>query len=150
MKYLFFFLSLTFLHPNCNNICAQTYQTTESKSYGSCNKAVSINSRIGMRCPHCGVRWGNENQQTTTDYSNSNSNYRKTTIPSYDFNSTIKMTKSNVNVRSGPSTSYSKIGLLPRYSSVTVISKTGSWYYVEFYTSNFYKKKGYIYAPLLY
>jgi hypothetical protein len=37
---------------------------TESKSCGSCGKEVPITSRIGMRCPHCNVRWGYENSST--------------------------------------------------------------------------------------
>lgn len=49
---------------------AQTY-TTESKSCGSCGKKVSNNSRVGMICPHCGVRWGMENEHRTTSYNNS-------------------------------------------------------------------------------
>ena len=36
--------------------------TLESKSCGSCGKQVSIYSRIGMTCPHCGVKWGYENE----------------------------------------------------------------------------------------
>lgn len=37
---------------------------TTSKQCGSCHKPVSKNSRIGMYCPHCGVRWGYENTTT--------------------------------------------------------------------------------------
>ncbi len=44
---------------------AQTYTTT-SKSCGKCGKSVSANSKIGDRCPHCGVIWGRENTSTST------------------------------------------------------------------------------------
>lgn len=46
------------------NIQAQTY-TVESKNCGSCGEKVSNNSRVEMRCPHCGVVWGSENQHRT-------------------------------------------------------------------------------------
>jgi competence protein ComGC len=34
--------------------------TTMSKSCGRCGKRVSNSSKVGGRCPHCGVVWGSE------------------------------------------------------------------------------------------
>ncbi|MFV9552531.1 hypothetical protein [Algibacter sp. PT7-4] len=56
--------TMTFLFISCL-IYSQT-TTTESKSCGACGKAVSIYSKVGDTCPHCGVRWGDENTRTTT------------------------------------------------------------------------------------
>jgi len=41
------------------------------------------------------------------------------------------ITTANVNFRTGPSSSYSKIRLLSKGESVTVISKSGNWYYAQ-------------------
>lgn len=65
------FFGLTFLSPN--NMIAQTTWETVSKSCLSCNKGVSINSKIGMKCPHCRVIWTDE--KTTYDE----------TIKTYDY-----------------------------------------------------------------
>lgn len=35
-------------------------QDRVTKSCGSCDRGVSSSSMVGMRCPHCGVRWGHE------------------------------------------------------------------------------------------
>lgn len=40
--------------------------TTESKNCGACGKAVSTSAKVGDTCPHCGVRWGEENTRTRT------------------------------------------------------------------------------------
>lgn len=65
---------LGFIPNTHTEIKAQSY-TTQSKSCGSCGKQVSIHSKIGDYCPHCGVRWGYENERRTTysspDYSKS-------------------------------------------------------------------------------
>lgn len=37
---------------------------TVSKSCGKCGKAVSVSAKVGDVCPHCGVRWGLENEST--------------------------------------------------------------------------------------
>lgn len=31
-----------------------------AKSCGACGKSVSSSSKVGDRCPHCGVKWGYE------------------------------------------------------------------------------------------
>ena len=56
---------LGFIPNTHTEIKAQSY-TTQSKSCGSCGKQVSIHSKIGDYCPHCGVRWGYENERRTT------------------------------------------------------------------------------------
>lgn len=131
---------------------SQTYTTTESKSCGACGKAVSKNSKVGMTCPHCHVRWGNENtkQKTSTRYSSND-------FPSYDennfnFKSSIRITKSTVNVRSGPSTKSQILDKIQAYTTVTIISTEGDWYYVQYSSFENYKleqHKGYIYSQLL-
>ena len=61
---------------------AQTY-TSNSKSCGKCGNSVSVNSKIGDRCPHCGVTWGRENTQTSTStYSSPNPSYNYLNTPS--------------------------------------------------------------------
>jgi hypothetical protein len=64
----------------------KTHKTTtsHSKSCGSCGKPVSVNSRIGMTCPHCSVRWGDEHTTNRTTYDNSNDN--NYTIPNQNNN----------------------------------------------------------------
>lgn len=77
---------LGFIPNTHTEIKAQSY-TTQSKSCGSCGKQVSIHSKIGDYCPHCGVRWGYENERRTTysspDYSKSFEDMSKK-IYSYD------------------------------------------------------------------
>jgi hypothetical protein len=46
-------------------------QSYESKSCGKCGKSVSIYSKIGDICPHCGVRWGHENTSSRISSSTS-------------------------------------------------------------------------------
>jgi len=106
--------SLTMPH----RLRAQSY-TTESKSCGSCHKPVSINSRVGMTCPHCGVRWGYENEQHTREYE------------TYRNYSSVGITTSKANLRSGPSKSASIIAVVPAYTSVTISSRSGDWYFVQ-------------------
>lgn len=36
-------------------------QKIRGKACGSCGKPVSVQSKIGDICPHCGVKWGSEN-----------------------------------------------------------------------------------------
>lgn len=124
---------------------AQTY-TTQSKSCGSCSREVSIHSKVGDYCPHCGVRWGYENERRTTSYGKQ---------ASYDtYVGTTQMVYSNTNLRERPSTKSSILTKMPSYSSVKIISKTGSWYYVEyeFYDDNWsmYRTiKGYLHRSLI-
>ncbi len=93
-----------------------------------------------MYCPHCGVRWGyeNETKKTSTNY-----NY------DYNYNSyekTTGMTTISVNLRSGPSTSSEILKVLPSYASVSIISSSGAWYYVEYSYDYFTGKtiRGYV------
>ena len=124
-KYSTLILFLLFSIASSSNSFSQTY-TTESKNCGSCQKKVSNNSRVGMYCPHCGVRWGyeNETKKTSTNY-NYDNNYNS-------YENTSGMTTISVNLRSGPSTSSEILKVLPSYTSVKIISSSGAWYYVEY------------------
>jgi len=85
---------------------AQT-RTVTSATCGSCKKAVSASSKVGDRCPHCGVRWGYENS-TTTSVPNSqlyfNYNQKSTESKSYNQSKSSYTTKT----KSSPFASYSK------------------------------------------
>lgn len=142
MKYfLYLFIFLGFA-ANTNSINAQSY-SVESKSCGSCGKPVASTSTIGMRCPHCGVRWGYENENTTTKYTPS---YRSTTPrvsnsykaatykPKYSnsYASSFVSTSTKANLRSLPSTKSRVITTIPAYSPLTVLSRSNGWYRVEY------------------
>ena len=120
----------------------ETHTTTVSKSCGSCGGVVSSNSTIGMRCPHCGVRWGYENTQHSTTHS-------IRTIPT----SGTATTNASVNLRSGPSTDYTAITTIPAYTQISILSKSGSWVKVTFtdYLGYFggETKTGWVFASLL-
>lgn len=157
MKYLFYmFLFLGTIGFN-NQLHAQTY-TTESKNCGSCGKTVSNNSRVGMRCPHCGVRWGYENESRTTSYENiKEASYTQPIRPSHNniaYSSNIGMVKSNANLRKGSSTKAQVIKVLPSHSIITIINRSGDWYYVEYldYDMNSYqsrKLQGYLHKSVV-
>jgi len=76
MRY-FIFLFTLFIIPivTPNTISAQTEWKTASKSCTNCDRGVSINSKVGMTCPHCGVRWASE----ITTYDRPTNTYKKTT-----------------------------------------------------------------------
>lgn len=129
----------------CSSTYGQTY-TTLSKKCGSCGKAVSNNSTIGMRCPHCGVRWGYENQSTRTS--------TRTRYYDYDdsYNKTSGLTSSKANLRSAPSTKSSIVAVVPAYTFVTILSSKGDWYYVKYSSYNGYHSddlKGYIHETII-
>jgi predicted RNA-binding Zn-ribbon protein involved in translation (DUF1610 family) len=201
IQLMLLFLPLSIINLD-NGLLAQNY-TTESKSCGSCQKDVSINSKIGMTCPHCGVRWGYENEYKSNSYSNtipssynnftpssyttSPSNYNSTYPPKYsttpsNYNSTyppsysttpsnynisnwkidpslvnpnksIGFTSKNSNLRSSPSTSSTVKKVIPAYSNVSIISKQGNWYYVEYqFLDDYYNTKnlkGYVHYTLI-
>lgn len=129
MKYLLSVLMFLSTIGFINQSYAQTY-TTESKSCGSCGKAVSNNSKIGMRCPHCGVRWGYENETRTTNHNKTYKQPSNSYQSSYD--TPIGMVYNNVNLRSKPSTKASVLKVIPAYSSVTIIQRVGDWYYAKY------------------
>lgn len=128
-----------------NKVYGQYYKTTTvSKSCGSCGGTVSNNSRVGMRCPHCGVRWGYENERQTTSYNHSHRAYGNT----YTGTRTIYK---NGNLRVAPSTKSKVITQVSAFSMVNILSKKGSWYYVEyqgFDYGNFRTYKGYMHQSL--
>lgn len=119
---------------------AQSY-TTESKACGSCGKEVSIHSRVGMTCPHCGVRWGYENQKSTT---------RKETYESYP---SAAYTTSVANLRAKPSKSAIVLMVLPAWTNVSVLSRNGDWLYISYgYYDQLLKWRtinGYVHKSLL-
>ena len=142
---------LGFIPNTHTEIKAQSY-TTQSKSCGSCGRKVANNSQVGMRCPHCGVRWGYENEHRTTSYDNT---YSPSRNYNYDNNS-IGIVTSDVNLRSLPTTKSKIITKIPAYTSVSIISKSGSWYYISVQLFNksygnydIRTYKGYIHSSLI-
>ena len=119
-----------------------------SKSCGACHKPVSSNARVGQTCPHCHVRWGYEN--TTTRYVDSyaydNYNYNS----NYQSVDRISFVTSNSNLRAYASKSAYVITVVPKYSMVTIIGRSGDWYHVEYGGSAWYDKStGYIHKSLI-
>ena len=116
---------------------------TESKSCGSCGGIVSKTAKVGDRCPHCGVTWGRENTTRTSssyyDYTPSY-NYSSYGYPSYNYSSvaidSYATTRKNTNLRSSASTKSSVKTVIPAYSSVYVLKKSGNWYYVRYETAS--------------
>jgi hypothetical protein len=47
--------------PSMSGACAQWRLV--SKSCSNCGRSVSLSSRAGDRCPHCGAIWGSEQQR---------------------------------------------------------------------------------------
>ena len=123
---MFFFIGFQFTQV----AYGQTY-TTQSKSCGSCGKAVSNNSQVGMRCPHCGVVWGRENTKTTTtyrkDYSSKYDNY-SSKYDNYSSNNSYPTSYSN-KYSSSNSSDYSSNNILPlSYSNGYSSSNSSSGY----------------------
>jgi predicted RNA-binding Zn-ribbon protein involved in translation (DUF1610 family) len=148
MKSLIIFLFLITAPALSFQAYSQTY-TTESKSCGSCQKKVSNNSKIGMYCPHCGVRWGYENERrsTSTNYSYDNHN----SYDNYEYKST-GFTSSRVNLRSGPSKKSFVKTVIPSYTSLSILSSNGNWYYVSYdYFDGYALRtiKGYVHKSLI-
>ncbi len=50
-----FFLMLCIIYAN-----SSFAQTILSKNCSKCHKQVSVGSKVGQKCPHCGVVWGSE------------------------------------------------------------------------------------------
>lgn len=132
---------------------SQSYYTTESKSCGACGKEVSIYSRVGMRCPHCGVIWGRENEHRTTSYRYDTPKYEDgyDEYEDYSYKGLRRTTTAKLNLRYSPSTKSSIVKQLPIYTSVTIQYKKGDWYYVncdlyDEYLSRFQKYEGYVHS----
>jgi hypothetical protein len=146
MKTIILAISLIVLNFTSLTTKAQTY-TTESKSCGACGKEVSINSRPGMTCPHCGARWGRENTSYSTN-----------TYTSYDYNSynnyyNSATTLSKCNVRSYPSTSADILGQASAYSSFDVVEVGANWVKIKYsYYDDYFGYRtatGYIHRSLV-
>jgi hypothetical protein len=147
-KYLFL-LQLLFCFVSKSTL-AQTY-TTESKSCGACNMPVSVHSQVGMTCPHCGVRWGSENERRRTSFSYDEN---KPLHNDYNFDNITGFVNSNANLRSGPSKGSYILTVIPAYNYVEVIRRVGNWYYIEYsyydYNLGTTKLNGYVHSSLIY
>jgi hypothetical protein len=117
-----------------------------SKSCGSCHNSVSVYSQVGDYCPHCGVRWGYENTTTSTSYVNDYNYYN------YDYYTGMSSTgyvNANSNLRSYASKSAYVVTVVPKYSTITILGKYGSWYHVEYQEGYWNTKTGYIHQSLV-
>ncbi|WP_455149893.1 hypothetical protein [Capnocytophaga sp.] len=160
MKNLFLALLLLCIFNISSTVYSQSYYTTQSKSCGSCGNEVSANSTVGMRCPHCGVIWGRENEHRTTtkktnsynkSYNSSNYNYSNSSninnSKSYDM--TPAKTIVTASLRKGASAKSELLFNIPKDRNVYIVGKKGNWYYVScptYYADERYKKK--LYADL--
>jgi predicted RNA-binding Zn-ribbon protein involved in translation (DUF1610 family) len=150
MRIIILSLLITFSLITTNKSYSQSY-TTESKSCGACGKPVSNSSTVGMTCPHCGARWGRENTHTSssTRYTNSSYDYSNT---DYGYSKSSGITNSKANLRESPSSKSSIKAIIPSYTSLSIISRTGSWYYVKYSFYNGYsfeETQGYVYKSLV-
>jgi hypothetical protein len=131
----------------------------ESSSCGSCSKPVSVNSSIGDYCPHCGVRWGYENNTKSTKKSyeynvKTNNSPKSSSQNNYSYSSNRKVTL-KANLRSLPSEKSKILTIIPAFSSFKILYREGQWYYIRYIeeSSSIYKKekeyKGYIHKNLV-
>ena len=135
---------------SCNSV-AQTI-TTQSKNCGACNRQVSNNSRPGMRCPHCGVRWGGENTSYTQSYSHSIDNFNYSAPDIFGYSSKFGITNSRANVRVGPGKDYYVQDVLDDFTNVTILERIGNWYKVTYnqYSSwGIVERTGYVHKSLI-
>jgi predicted RNA-binding Zn-ribbon protein involved in translation (DUF1610 family) len=133
--YIILFIIVPLIHK------AQTY-TTESKNCGACSKEVSIYSKVGMTCPHCGVEWGKENTTRTNSYKNETYSYYTKAIP-----------KKTCNVRSSPSTYASIVASADQNNKFDIVEIKGDWVQIKFVIDSYYGQQtsyGWIYKSLLY
>lgn len=134
MKKVFLALLLLCTFSMSSVAYSQSYYTTQSKSCGSCGKEVSINSTVGMRCPHCGVIWGRENEHRTTtkktnsynkSYNSSNYNYSNSSninnSKSYDM--TPAKTITTASLRKGASAKSELLFNIPKDRNVYIVGK---------------------------
>lgn len=74
-------------------------------------------------------------------------------IYSYDNNKTTGLVTSNVNLRSQSTTKSKIVTKIPAYTSVSIISKKGAWYYVSVQklnqNYNLVTYRGYIHSSLI-
>ena len=130
-----------------NSLHAQSRRRTKlSASCGKCGRAVAATSRVGQRCPHCGVVWGRENKTTTTSPSDYNSDFGTTKMPdmsdynsgSFGGNSDSPFFEGETNtvrtctLRAAPSAKAVSLGSVPKNSSVTILKKSGEWVKVSY------------------
>lgn len=152
MRVLIFTLLISVFTLSSGKSFSQSY-TTHSKSCGACGKPVSNNSTVGMRCPHCGARWGRENTHRTTSYDYSYPSYSSDSWNSdYSYSKTIGITTSKANLRELPTTSSDIKTTIPSSTIVSVLSQSGNWYYVKYTLWNGYDSQdvyGYVSKSLI-
>ena len=152
MKTIILAISITILNFSSFTSKAQTY-TTESKKCGKCQKEVSIYSKVGDMCPHCGVTWGRENKHTKYEHDYSNSNFYSNYQFDDYFKSKTAITNTNCNVRSLPSTSSEILGKAGAYESFDVVEIYKNWVKVKVSVYNSYlgyiSEYGYIHKSLV-
>ena len=135
MKLLLLSIHLLFACLSSINVNAQAY-TTVSKSCGSCDGAVSSSSRIGQRCPHCGVIWGKENTHTSSHRSAASHSDYDNTVTVEDGNMfQMSNTIVNCNLRSAPNSKSSILGQIGRNQSITITQRRGNWVKINFFGS---------------
>ncbi len=145
MKTLIVTIIITILNLVSFEVNAQSY-TSESKRCGSCRMEVSVNSRVGMKCPHCGVIWGKENTNYSTK-TNTSYNY------DYSRNYTSATPISTCNVRSSPSTSSEVLAQASSSNTFNVIEVAGNWVKIKFSQETYYGNEtayGWIFKSLLF
>lgn len=114
---------------------SQAQYQTSSKTCGKCNKPVSVDSKVGMRCPHCGVRWGTENTSYQTEYKYYNtygSDYYSGSSSKIKRNGSYVNVNRNSNLRTEPNTSGRIRGFIKEGNQVKIIKKKESWYYISY------------------
>lgn len=135
MKSLLLSIYLFFASGLLANTYAQSYSTI-SKSCGSCGGAVSSSSRIGQRCPHCGVIWGKENTHTSSRRSAaSNSDFDNNGSDADGNMFQMSNTIVNCNLRSAPNSKASILGQIGRNQSTTITQRRGNWVKISFFGS---------------
>ena len=135
MKLLLLSIHLLFCCLSSVKVNAQAY-TTVSKSCGSCGGAVSSSSRIGQRCPHCGVIWGRENTHKSSHRSSASYSEFDNTVAVEDGNMfQMSNTIVNCNLRSAPNSKSSILGQIGRNQSITITQRKGNWVKIRFFGS---------------
>jgi predicted RNA-binding Zn-ribbon protein involved in translation (DUF1610 family) len=154
MKKLYFLALLStllaFITPS-GSLHAQSRKRTKlSANCGKCGRAVAATSRVGQRCPHCGVVWGRENTTTTTSPSYYNSDFGTTKMPDLsEYTSSGSLggmsgmggspfenetnTIRTCTLRAAPSTKAVGLGSISKNSSVTILKRSGEWVKVSYF-----------------
>ncbi len=128
MRPLIFFL---FLLLTYSWAFSQT-RTVTSATCGSCKKSVPASSKVGDRCPHCGVRWGYENKLQKTEYESPSHSNKDTFTNDYS-NTGESMTIKIATLKSGPTNESTTIGQIPNNASIFIIKVVGNWVKITYW-----------------